>query len=69
MNGKFTLYIDQYGNKFAAHTVKELRAKVGMGGARVSKMYNDKKDGRTVHTGYVIGQHWLTAYQPVELAA
>ena len=69
MNGKFTLYIDQYGNKFSAKTVKELRDQIGMGGTKVSKQYTDKKDGSTVHTGYVIGQHWLTAFQPVEKAA
>lgn len=69
MKGKFTLYIDQYGNRFYAHTVKELRDQIGMGKSRVSKMYRDKVDGRTVHVGYVIGQHWLTAYQPLELAA
>lgn len=39
-----------------------------MGGSRVSKMYVDKKDGRSVHIGYVVGQHWLTAYQRVENA-
>jgi hypothetical protein len=32
-------------------------------------MFVDKKDGSTVHIGYVIGQHWLTAFQPVERAA
>jgi hypothetical protein len=37
-----------------------------MGGSRVRKMYVDKKDGRSVHIGYVVGQHWLTAYQRVE---
>lgn len=67
MNGKNTLYLDQWGNRFWAKTVKELRQQVGMGGSRVSKMYRDKKDGRIVHTGYVIGQHWLTAFQPVEV--
>lgn len=69
MNGKWTLYVDQYGNRFAASTVKELREQIGMGGSRVSKMYRDKKDGRTVHCGYVIGAHWLTAYRPLEIAA
>lgn len=69
MNGKWTLYIDQYGNRFGAATVKELRAKIGCGGSRVSKMYRDKKDGRTVHVGYVVGTQWCTAYQPVERAA
>ena len=69
MKSKFTLYIDQYGNRFYAYSLKELRSKIGMGGSRVSKMFQDKKDGSTVHTGYVIGSHWLTAYQPVEIAA
>lgn len=66
MRGKQTLYIDQYGCRFWAKTVKELREQIGMGGGRVDKMYIDKKDGRTVHAGYVIGQHWLTAYQQEE---
>ena len=66
MNGKPLLYIDQWGNRFWAVTVKELRSQIGMGGSRVSKMYVDKKDGSAVHVGYVVGQHWLTAYQRME---
>lgn len=62
MNGKHLLYIDQYGNKFFASTVKELREKVG--GGRISKMYLDTASGKVLHVGYVIGQHWLTAYAP-----
>lgn len=69
MNGNRLLYVDQYGNRFYASTVAELRSQIGMGGSRVSKMYRDKPDGSVTHTGYVIGQHWLTAYAPVELAA
>ena len=61
------LYIDQYDNRFFASTVKELRSQIGMGGSRVSKMYRDKKDGSVVHCGYVIGKHWLHAYEPVEV--
>lgn len=64
---KATLYLDQYGTRFYASTVKELRAQIGMGGSKVSKMYRDKKDGSIVHVGYVIGQHWLKAYAPVEV--
>ena len=67
MNGIPTLFIDQYGNKFWSRTVKELRSKIGGGGSRVSKMYVDKKDGRSVQVGYVIGQHWLNAYRPIEV--
>lgn len=69
MNGKLLLYIDQYGTKFWAKTVTELREQIGMGGSRVSKMYRDKTDGRIMHVGYVIGGHWLTAYAPVEIPA
>lgn len=69
MNGKFTLYLDQWGNKFTASSVRELRGQIGMGGSRVSKMFREKQDGRTVHVGYVIGRHWLEAFQPVEVAA
>ena len=66
MNGKLMLYINQYGDRFWARTVKDLRSQIGAGGGRVDKMYVDKKDGRTVHCGYVIGQYWLTAYTPYE---
>lgn len=69
MNGKLMLYIDQWGQKFWARTVKELRSNIEMGGSRVSKMYVDKKSGGTAHIGYVVGRHWLTAYQPVEIPA
>lgn len=64
-----TLYLDQWGNKFWAATVKELRSQIGMGGSRVGKMYVDKKDGGALHVGYVVGPHWLTAYRRVEKAA
>ena len=67
MNGKPTLYIDQYGNKWMACTVNGLRKQIG--GGRISKMYRDKTDGRVVHVGYVVGRHWCTAYQPVERQA
>lgn len=69
MNGKQTLYVDQWGNQFRAKTVAELRDQIGMGGSRVVKMYEDKRDGTRVHTGYVVGDHWLTAYQAVEIPA
>lgn len=64
MQGKMMLYLDQWGNKFWARTVKELREQIP---GRVSKMYVDKKDGSIAHVGYVIGEHWLTAYCPVEI--
>lgn len=67
MNGEWMLYIDQYGNKWGARTVKELREKIG--GGKVEKMYRDKLHGDTVHVGYIVGEHWCTAYRPVELPA
>lgn len=67
MNGKQTLFIDQYGSKLWARTVRELRERAG--GGRVSKMYVDKLDMTAVHCGYVVGQRWFTAYHPVELPA
>ena len=64
MNGKVMLYVNQYGERWYAKSVRELHRKVG--GARPSKMYVDLKDGRTVHIGYVVGAHWCTAYQRME---
>lgn len=59
-----TLFIDQFGTPVWARTVKELREKCG--GGRVSKQYNDKKDGSVVHNGYVVGSRWFTAFSPIE---
>jgi hypothetical protein len=59
------LYVDQYGTRFYAETVRELRKQISMGGSRVSKMYRDTKEGGCVHVGYVIGGHWLTCYVPM----
>lgn len=64
-----TLYIDQWGNRFWAKSVKELRKQIGGGGSRVSKMYCGFKDGTNLHVGYVIGQHWLTGYIPMRRKA
>ena len=69
MHGKNTLYLDQWGHKYWAKTVKELRAQIEGGGCRVSKMYRDEKDGSSVHIGYVVGIHWLVAFRPVEISA
>ena len=67
MNKPMHLWIDQYGQREWARTVKELREKCG--GGRVAKMYCDMKDGRTVQTGYVIGRRWFNRFAPVEKAA
>ena len=58
------LFLDQYGNRYFVNTVKELCQKVYY--SKAKKMYCDKKDGTTVHVGYVIGQYWMTEYAPVE---
>ena len=63
MRKPINLYIDQYGNKFYARTLKELKEQVS---GSVKKMYVDSQTLGTPDVGYVIGQHWLTAYTPVE---
>ena len=60
------VYIDQYGQRFYAATVRELRTQIP---GRCSKMYIDAKDGHSYHIGYVIGQLWLTKYAPVRVKA
>jgi hypothetical protein len=61
------LFLDQFGEPIWARTVKELRAKAG--GGRVSKMYVDKRDGRTVRCGYVVGRRSFSRFAPVEVPA
>lgn len=57
---KPTLWVDQYGNKFYADTLKKLKAQIP---GRVSKMYWENRDQSiTYHVGYVIGDHWLNGY-------
>ena len=63
MHGKLMLYIDQYGGKWYAKTVRELRQQIQ---GRCNKMYVDTKGGNTLHVGYVIGKLWLHAYVPYE---
>lgn len=60
------LYVDQYGGRIYADTVKSLKEQAG---GRVSKMYVDGKDGKTYHVGYVVGNRWFTAYEPVKVLA
>ena len=57
------LFIDQDGNKFWAKNVKDLKRQVR--GSCV-RMMRDRKDGTTIHVGYVIGQQWLVEFAPVE---
>lgn len=58
--------LDQYGNHYTIqkHPRKELMAKLGATGA--AKMYQDTKDGKVRHVGYVIRRHWLDVYRVCE---
>ena len=56
--------IDQYNETYhdlGKFPRKELINRIG--GGKVSKIYQDKKDGSVVHTGYVIGKTWLNLYK------
>lgn len=63
MRGRLMLYRDQWNNTWFASTVKELCEKVGYSKAR--PMFISKKTG-DVQIGYVVGPHWLQAFQPWE---
>jgi len=55
--------ISQYGTTYhdlGKYPRKELLERLGRKSAQ--KMYIDKKDGRTIHCGYVIGSLWITLY-------
>lgn len=71
MKGEHLLYIDQYGNRFGAKTIKELKEEVCpfLKSPKVSKMYQDTREGKTMHVGYIVGNHWLTAYRAVRIPA
>ena len=68
MNGKAILYIDQYGNKIWAKTVKALRQQVGGGCCRVSKIYQSDTKGNDFHVGYVVGDRWFHGFVSMENA-
>ena len=63
------LWMDQYGQHVWARTVKELQTKCG--GGRIFKIYADMRsgphEGKTVHTGYGVGNRWFTRFAPVEI--
>ena len=50
------LFVDQYGQKFYAKTVKELKEQLP---GRIRKMYVDGKNGGVFHVGYR-DSHYLT---------
>ena len=59
MKRPMRLFIDQYGSKIYARTVKELCATAGRTKAR--KVYVDRKDG-VYHVGYAVGDRWFHAW-------
>ena len=69
MNGKLTLFVDQYGDRIYAPTPRELREKAG--GGRLFKVYVDKiagdHAGKSVHVGYGVGHRWFNAFAPIEI--
>lgn len=68
MRNTLMLYVDQYGNKIWAKTVKDLKAQAGPG--KVFKIYCDMKpDGKSYHVGYGVGRRWFNAFQPLKVAA
>ena len=58
-----TMYVDQYGSKIYARSVKSLRDLAG--GGRVSKIYREINGDVTHHCGYSVGDRWFDAYAPV----
>lgn len=71
MNKPYLLWLDQYGYKYFARTRAELVKAVCpyTKSPKVSIMYQNKKDGSIVRVGYIVSDHWLTAYLPVERPA
>jgi len=66
VNGKTTLYVDQWNNHWFAKTAKELREKIGQGG-HIQAMYRDNFNGQSVKIGYIVGPHWCIAFKPIEI--
>lgn len=63
-----TMAIDQWGNTFhnlGKHPRKELLRRLCREKAR--PMYRDKKNGKTVRVGWIIGGHWLEVFRVAPL--
>jgi hypothetical protein len=61
---KYIMGIDQYGQTYhnlGKYPRRELLQRLGYKNAQ--KMYRDKKDGASVHCGYVVGQFWIELYK------
>ena len=63
------IFIDNYGRVHYARSVKDLAEQLGRSGGSARRIYRDKKDGTTVHVGYVIGPYWCDEVAPVERPA
>jgi hypothetical protein len=66
---QFTMGIDQHGQHYddlGEHPRKELLERLSCKSA--AKIYTDKLDGTSWHTGYIIKNLWITIYylQPME---
>lgn len=59
------VFIDQYGSKFYASTIKELKEIACLSG-KVFKIFQDTNDGKTIQVGTGIGRHWFTRYTAIE---
>jgi hypothetical protein len=61
--------VDQYGQTEHGleYPRRDLLERTGY--SHAEKMYQDKKSGEVVHTGYVIGDRWFTLYnvEPFEV--
>lgn len=69
---KFIMGRDQYGEAYhdlGKHPRKALLSRLGA--THANKMYQNKKDGSTWHTGYIIKGHWISLYyvEPFEKEA
>jgi len=65
-----TMGIDQYGNTYhglGKYPRKALLERLGR--SHADKMYVDKKDGSTVHIGYIISGLWIRLYSVQEWKA
>ena len=67
MRGTPYLYVAQNGTTAIARTVRELCEQFGYAAGSARIIYRDKKDGRTVKVGYVVGPLWFTRYTPHEI--
>ena len=56
---------DQHGNTYHMYNEKSPRKWLlhHFGRKNAQKMYVDGKDGKAIHTGYIIAGHWLSVFQ------